>query len=410
MNSIDRRCLDGSAWLRWKHAVGHGSMLVFVGSFRGITARVGNHAHSGTDTYKSWLFVGLCRTATSSVPLLGACAFSAFFAAFAAAFAALGVITCDSSSLPLEVVLTSDTATVLRGTVLPRELGLAPSVTPSPASMPVSSERSEEFSAAGAGAKARRVGLASSISRSCLIVRRVRHGGMGIVSVARRITEAYPRPSSQSESLIESAGRQTLRFLLTTAVPYLARGRATFAAQALADSFKSDVSLADAATSGDDMAGIGGEHGAVAKARGAVRRARWAAEHAARNPLGEGSEARVDAAGAAAVDFASVFDDLARRARGAGSAAPQALIDVCAALEKQVAQFGRVMAQAVAVRRSWTAQAGGDGGILRNLEEKLDAAALSGHADLTSVAAKLTAFQPDTAGLNFVRRTNTMEE
>ena len=186
--------------------------------------------------------------------------------------------------------------------------------------------------------------------------------------------------------------------------------RATFAAQALADSFKSDVSLADAATSGDDMAGIGGEHGAVAKARGAVRRARWAAEHAARNPLGEGSEARVDAAGAAAVDFASVFDDLARRARGAGSAAPQALIDVCAALEKQVAQFGRVMAQAVAVRRSWTAQAGGDGGILRNLEEKLDAAALSGHADLTSVAAKLTAFQPDTAGLNFVRRTNTMEE
>lgn len=230
VNSIDRRCLDGSAWLRWKHAVGHGSMLVFVGSFRGITARVGNHAHSGTDTYKSWLFVGLCRTATSSVPLLGACAFSAFFAAFAAAFAALGVITCDSSSLPLEVVLTSDTATVLRGTVLPRELGLAPSVTPSPASMPVSSERSEEFSAAGAGAKARRVGLASSISRSCLIVRRVRHGGMGIVSVARRITEAYPRPSSQSESLIESAGRQTLRFLLTTAVPYLARGRATFAA------------------------------------------------------------------------------------------------------------------------------------------------------------------------------------
>jgi hypothetical protein len=197
--------------------------------------------------------------------------------------------------------------------------------------------------------------------------------------------------------------------------------RATFAAQKLAHFFKSDVALADAAISGEDMAGMGGTHGAVVKARAAARRARWAAEHAARDPLGEGSWARVDAAGAAALDFANAFGDLAKRAKSAGSAAPQSLTDACVSLEAQVALFGRVMAQAVQVRRSvgvelldpQQSEAGGEAGVSQKMRngarvsvlEKSDdaAAALSGHAKLDP-AQKLVRFQPDTAGLNLRRR------
>lgn len=199
---------------------------VFVGPV-GSISRGGNRGRASCNTYKSWLFVGRCRTATSSVPLaVLEGALSAFFAAFAAAFAALGVSAGDSSSLPLGVVCKSSSGTGLRGTALRSTACRASSAgNASVASMPVSSERSEELSAADAGNSARRVGLESSISRSCVI-----DGGLGVGGGRRSASRAASarRTRRAIGAKGESAGRQQV-FLLTPPVPYLARGSAALA-------------------------------------------------------------------------------------------------------------------------------------------------------------------------------------
>lgn len=151
--------------------------------------------------------VGRCRTATSSVLPAGVSFFFACAVAFAA-FASLGVAAAESSSLPLEAALVSGAGAPLRGAALPREAGRAVAFSgASVPSMPVSSEWSEECSAAAADAAARRVGLTCSISRSYAIARSVGKGGGE--SSASRASRARRLRRSQSESRGESAGTKT---------------------------------------------------------------------------------------------------------------------------------------------------------------------------------------------------------
>ena len=166
--------------------------------------------------------------------------------------------------------------------------------------------------------------------------------------------------------------------------------RATFAAQRVAEALASGEWFEYAATSEEDMAGMGGATGAVAKARAAARHARGAVERAARDPFGEGSEARMEAAAEASRDFAAAFDDLARRAESSGSEAPQALQEACASLEAEALSFSRVMAQAVHMRLLWAAQ---------ELASASESASLSGHK-AADAETKLTRYKPDVAGLN----------
>jgi hypothetical protein len=166
--------------------------------------------------------------------------------------------------------------------------------------------------------------------------------------------------------------------------------RATFAAQRVAEALASGEWFEYAATSEEDMAGMGGATGAVAKARAAARRARGAVERAARDPFGEGSAARMEAAAKASRDFADAFEDLARRAELSGSAAPRALQEACASLEAEARSFARGMAQAVSVRLLWAAQ------------EASESASLSGHK-AADAETKLTRHEPDVAGLNHRR-------
>lgn len=166
--------------------------------------------------------VGRCRTATSSVLPAGVSFFFACAVAFAA-FASLGVAAAESSSLPLEAALVSGAGAPLRGAALPREAGRAVAFSgASVPSMPVSSEWSEECSAAAADAAARRVGLTCSISRSCAIARSVGKGGGE--SSASRASRARRLRRSQSESRGESAGTKTGGFMLTDAARTLLAG------------------------------------------------------------------------------------------------------------------------------------------------------------------------------------------
>jgi hypothetical protein len=166
--------------------------------------------------------------------------------------------------------------------------------------------------------------------------------------------------------------------------------RATFAAQRVAEALASGEWFEHAAASEEDMAGMGGATGAVAKARAAARHACTAAERAARDPFGEGSAARMEAAAKASRDFADAFEDLARRAELSGSAAPRALQEACASLEAEARSFARGMAQAVSVRLLWAAQ------------EASESASLSGHK-AADAETKLTRHEPDVAGLNHRR-------
>jgi len=166
--------------------------------------------------------------------------------------------------------------------------------------------------------------------------------------------------------------------------------RATFAAQRVAEALASGEWFEHAAASEEDMAGMGGATGAVAKARAAARHACTAAERAARDPFGEGSAARMEAAAKASRDFADAFEDLARRAELSGSAAPRALQEACASLEAEARSFARGMAQAVSVHLLWAAQ------------EASESASLSGHK-AADAETKLTRHEPDVAGLNHRR-------
>ena len=166
--------------------------------------------------------------------------------------------------------------------------------------------------------------------------------------------------------------------------------RATFAAQRVAEALASGEWFEHAAASEEDMAGMGGATGAVAKARAAARHACTAAERAARDPFGEGSAARMEAAAKASRDFADAFEDLARRAELSGSAAPRALQEACASLEAEARSFARGMAQAVSVRLLWAAQ------------EASESASLSGHK-AADAETKLSRHEPDVAGLNHRR-------
>lgn len=180
--------------------------------------------------------------------------------------------------------------------------------------------------------------------------------------------------------------------------------RAVFNAQTLAETFKSRAEFADAATSTDAMGGLGGEDGLVAVTRRAARGARWAAERAARNPLGEGSAERIEEAGRM-VDAAAAA---AMRLRGAalevGSAAPQALIDACAQLEEPATRLNRTMVQAAAVRRRWEEMEKDSDG--EEVEPAIaeSAASLSGMSPEAAFAAALSKFKPSTAGLSGVVR------
>ena len=166
--------------------------------------------------------------------------------------------------------------------------------------------------------------------------------------------------------------------------------RATFAAQRVAEALASGEWFEHAAASEEDMAGMGGATGAVAKARAAARHACTAAERAARDPFGEGSAARMEAAAKASRDFADAFEDLARRAELSGSAAPRALQEACASLEAEARSSARGMAQAVSVRLLWAAQ---------EAARASESASLSGHK-AADAETKLTQNAPVVAGLN----------
>ena len=178
-----------------------------VGRVGRAASRRSERARASRETHRSWLLVGRCRTATSSVLPAGVSFFFACAVAFAA-FASLGVAAAESSSLPLEAALVSGAGAPLRGAALPREAGRAVAFSgASVPSMPVSSEWSEECSAAAADAAARRVGLTCSISRSYAIARSVGKGGGE--SSASRASRARRLRRSQSESRGESAGTKT---------------------------------------------------------------------------------------------------------------------------------------------------------------------------------------------------------
>ena len=133
--------------------------------------------------------------------------------------------------------------------------------------------------------------------------------------------------------------------------------RATFATQAFAAAFKSRQIFVDATEVGaDPAAGLGGPAGLVAETRRAARKARWAAELAARDPLGPGSVERVGAAARACADAARRAEALKAAAEVAGSGAPQALIDAAVELAEPAAEAAKLAAQAVRARRAWETQ------------------------------------------------------
>ena len=181
--------------------------------------------------------------------------------------------------------------------------------------------------------------------------------------------------------------------------------RAVFDSQALAETFKSRTEFADAAESTDEMGGLGGEDGLVAVTRRAARGARWAAERAARNPLGEGSMERIEEAGRMVDAAAAAAMRLRGTALKAGSAAPQGLIDACAQLEEPATRLNRTMAQATAVRRRWEEMEKDADGEEVEPAVAESAASLSGMSpEEVDFAAALSKFKPSTAGLSGVVR------
>ena len=199
------RRADARGAARWRNSTTRHATRRSGRSRGGVFAA--RSARASRETHRSWLLVGRCRTATSSVLPAGVSFFFACAVTFAA-FASLGVAAAESSSLPLEAALVSGAGAPLRGAALPREAGRAVAFSgASVPSMPVSSEWSEECSAAAADAAARRVGLTCSISRSCAIARIVGKGGGE--SSASRASRARRLRRSQSESRGESAGTKT---------------------------------------------------------------------------------------------------------------------------------------------------------------------------------------------------------